>query len=144
MLGKFKKFFETNDNDDQKSQAEKLHEACAILLLEVSKADYEETSEETQKVRELLKRNFDLTEEKLTDLIQNSRETEATSVHPFTALINEHYEYEQRVALVDKLWAVAYVDGELSKYEEALIRKVADLLYIRHSDYIKSKLANAS
>jgi uncharacterized tellurite resistance protein B-like protein len=39
------------------------------------------------------------------------------------------------------MWKVAYADGDLDKYEESIIRKVADLLYIWHSDFVNTKLA---
>ena len=47
--------------------------------------------------------------------------------------------FEQALA-----WAVAYADGNLDKYEEALIRQVAELTYVPHQDYIRCKLDAAS
>ncbi|MDD9894524.1 MAG: TerB family tellurite resistance protein, partial [Gammaproteobacteria bacterium] len=38
------------------------------------------------------------------------------------------------------MWRVAFSDERLDKYEEHLIRKIADLIYVSHSDFIKSKL----
>jgi uncharacterized tellurite resistance protein B-like protein len=38
------------------------------------------------------------------------------------------------------MWTVAYADGDLDKYEEHLIRQVAELTYVPHSDYIQCKL----
>jgi uncharacterized tellurite resistance protein B-like protein len=43
--------------------------------------------------------------------------------------------------LVENMWRVAFSDQKLDKYEEALIRKVADLIYVSHQDFIKTKLA---
>jgi len=37
------------------------------------------------------------------------------------------------------MWRVAMADNALSRYEEHVIRKVADLLYVSHSDFIRSK-----
>ncbi len=39
------------------------------------------------------------------------------------------------------MWLVAYADGNLDKYEEHLIRQVAELIYVPHRDYIQCKLA---
>jgi uncharacterized tellurite resistance protein B-like protein len=36
---------------------------------------------------------------------------------------------------------VAFADGHLDKHEEGIIRRVADLLHILHSDFIRCKLA---
>jgi len=38
------------------------------------------------------------------------------------------------------LWQVAFADGHLDPYEEALVRKIADLIYVPHRDFIQSKL----
>ena len=38
------------------------------------------------------------------------------------------------------MWAVAHADNEVHPHEEYVIRKVADLLYVSHSDFIRGKL----
>jgi uncharacterized tellurite resistance protein B-like protein len=38
------------------------------------------------------------------------------------------------------MWRVAFADRRLDKYEEAQIRKIADLLYVPHKDFIRTKL----
>mgnify|MGYP003316830790 CR=1 FL=1 len=40
------------------------------------------------------------------------------------------------------LWQVALADDYLDKYEESIIRKISDLIHLRHSEYIQCK-ANA-
>ena len=65
----------------------------------------------------------------------------STSLYEFTRVINDHYSAEQKVQLVGAMWSVAYADGDLDKYEEALIRQVAELTYVPHQDYIRCKLA---
>ena len=37
------------------------------------------------------------------------------------------------------MWRVAMADSALSRYEEHVIRKVADLLYVPHGDFITAK-----
>jgi len=44
------------------------------------------------------------------------------------------------VELLENLWRVAFADNEVDRYEEHMIRKVADLIYVNHSDFIRSKL----
>ena len=65
---------------------------------------------------------------------------EATSLYEFTRLINDHYSAAQKLRLIDAMWSVACADGAIDKYEEHLIRRVAELTYVPHSDYIRSKL----
>jgi uncharacterized tellurite resistance protein B-like protein len=55
--------------------------------------------------------------------------------------ISAAYSHEERVQLVENLWEVAFADQHLDRYEDHLIRKIADLLHVRHSDFIRTKLA---
>ena len=61
----------------------------------------------------------------------------------FTRLLNDNLSRSERINIIENLWRVAYADSVLDKYEEYYIRKVADLLYVAHSDYIKTKLKAA-
>lgn len=143
MLKKLKDFFNAEMQTKERIvPAKELQRACAMLLMEVSRADFELAESERTKVTKLLKSLFDLSDETLTELVEysESKSSESTSDHPFTSLINEHYNYEQKVNLLSLMWQVAYADGDLDKYEDSVIRKVADLLYISHSDFVKTKL----
>lgn len=64
---------------------------------------------------------------------------QATSVFEFTQGMSEHMPYEWRVELIELLWQVAYADERIDKYEEHLIRRVCDLLYVSHSEFIKRR-----
>jgi len=144
MLNKLKDFFnEEMQTKEKKDPTKELQRACAMLLMEVSRADFELTESERTKVHNLLKSLFELSDETLAELVKYSeiKSTESTSVYPLTTLINEHYEYDQKIHLLSLMWKVAYADGDLDKYEDSVIRKVADLLYIAHSDFVKTKLS---
>lgn len=146
MLSTLKEFFSKDlDTESNESKQVKLQQACAALLVEVMRADFEHTKEEKAQIERLLKKTFQLSDAELAELMEFGQDgKEATSVHPFTSLINEHYDYDKRVNLIQLMWKVAYADGNLDKYEESIIRKLADLLYIRHSDFIQAKLAEAA
>lgn len=144
MIKLLKEFFnDKNEDKSPQSKQEKLQHACAALLVEVMRADFEQTDAEKQKIRTLLQATFTLTEAELNALMELGEQggKDTTSMYPFTSLINEHYEYQERVNLIQLMWKVAYADGNLDKYEDSVIRKVSDLLYIRHSDFIQAKLA---
>ena len=38
------------------------------------------------------------------------------------------------------LWEVAAEDGNIDKYEEHVIRKISELIYLPHKDFIRAKL----
>jgi uncharacterized tellurite resistance protein B-like protein len=64
---------------------------------------------------------------------------DSTDYFQFTRLINEHYSADQKVDLVEKLWLIAFSDRELHHYEEHVIRRLAELLYVPHSAFIAAK-----
>lgn len=146
MLSKLIAYFNNElQAETDEDKALKLQEACAVLLIEVSKADYEESIIEQDTIRSLLSKGFNLADEKINELLLLAQDESnaATSMYPFVKLINDNYEYSQRVELVSKMWQVAYADNELSEYEEFIIRKIADLLHVSHSDFIRTKLTHA-
>lgn len=143
MLAKLKKLFTEELSQDQiDSSQHSLEKACAALFLEISKVDYSQDESELSEIKSLLSQRFNLSDEELDSIIDTMKDEDATSMHPFTSMVNQHYEYDARLKLLGHLWKVAYADGELSKYEEHSIRKISDLMHILHSDYVKIKLDN--
>jgi uncharacterized tellurite resistance protein B-like protein len=137
-------FLKPAREDDAKSKTHKLQLACAALLVELSAADQHRDDKEQQLLLRILRETFSLDEAELQQLSQLAEQEarSATSLYQFTSLINTGYGYEQKVQLLEQLWQVAYADGRLDRYEEHLIRKIADLLYMSHGDYIRAKLAS--
>jgi len=78
------------------------------------------------------------------DLIENAEKAvkESTSLYEYTKEVNDNFDYESKTNLVDQLWRIAFADGHLDKYEEYVVRKIADLIHISHNDFIQSKLKN--
>lgn len=144
MLRKIKTFFDTHlAPDARKTQnpEQSLHIACAALMLEVARADFEISAQEKTKIRKQLENVLKLPPtlvDELIDLAETEVE-EAVSLHQFTSLIHAHYSAEEKVHILFLLWKIAYSENQLDKYEEALIRKISDLLYISHKDFIQTK-----
>ena len=115
--------------------------ASAALLVEVARADFEITPEELARLIDLLATTFDMSPEDVELVTQqaNDQVENAVSLHDFTRVINEHCSPEERNELVGLMWDVAAADGDLSKYEDHLIRRVADLLYVPHQEFIRLK-----
>lgn len=150
MIEAIKKFFESNlalsdagsaaANDDH--HIDKLQLACATLLIEVINSDHQQDDREMNALILVLKKTLQLDADKLDEVIALARSEaqQATSLYEFTQLINEHYDYPEKLTLMENLWRVAYADSHLDKYEDYLIRKVAELIYVTHSDFIRTKL----
>lgn len=122
--------------------AQSIRVATAVLFVEVMQADCDVTQSERDAVEQAMARTFDLSGEALRDLVRDAeaRACDATSLYDFTAELNGQLSYDEKVQIITHMWAVAYADGSLDKYEEYLIRKVADLLYVSHGDFIQTKL----
>ena len=64
---------------------------------------------------------------------------EVIDFHQFTSLLNEHFSLEQKCKLIEYMWLIALSDGNLDAYEDQFIRKVADLMYLRHSELLSAR-----
>lgn len=119
-----------------------LRVAAAVLLVEVMQADYDIKDNERSAIMRALRASFLLSESEAREVLHEAEEQalHATSLYDFTSLVNDKFSYEDKVQIVANMWQVAYADGDLDKYEEYIIRKVADLLYVAHSDFIRAKL----
>ena len=140
MLKKIQAFFaaeESNDVDDEAA----LHLAAAVLLIEVAKSDHSLGDMEIERLKGVLRRDWALDDSDLSELVsvaQDAADANA-SLHEQIALINGNFSAQQKLSLVRGLWEVAYADDELHHHEELLIRRLADLMYISHTDFIRSK-----
>ena len=146
MLASIKAFFSNElslDGSSATDPQQALELAAAALLIELSRSDYQQDPQEQRAIEEALGNSFNLAPGRLQQLIALAEQEmdQATSLYQFTTLIKDNYSAEQRFELVKMLWRVALADGEISKYEDHMIRKVADLIYLPHSQFIKAKLA---
>ena len=142
MIAALKALFELPQQEDEQQLQDRLHLAAAALLIETARADFTQDEAEQEAMKALLSQSLGLSIEKVHELMMaaGAQVDEATSLYEFTRVINDHYSAEQKLKLIGAMWAVAYADGDLDKYEEALIRQVAELTYVPHQDYIRSKL----
>jgi uncharacterized tellurite resistance protein B-like protein len=142
MIGAFKKLFEVPAAETVADRERRQRLAAAALLIETARADFSEDAAEDAALKSLLCQTLELTPAEVDDLVTqaSSRLDEATSLYDFTRVINDHYSAQQKLELITSMWRVAYADGRLDKYEEYLIRQVAELTYVPHSDYIRAKL----
>ena len=130
---------EDGSGDDE---ANALQLATATLLTEVARADDCITAGERRDIRRLMEKHFGLSPD-VTRKITTSAESEArqaTSLYPFTRLINRVCSPDEKVRIIGMLWCVTCSDGRVDKYEEHLVRKIAELLYVPHREFIRTKL----
>ncbi|MEX0738137.1 MAG: TerB family tellurite resistance protein [Pseudohongiella sp.] len=146
MIDAIKRFFDNSlagtEQETSDHKAERLRLASAALMFELLKTDRHIDKRETDMLRQVLETTFNLDRQQLDAIIELAQQEaeQAVSLYEFTSLVNTEYNYEDKVLLVENLWRLALADDHLDKYEEQMIRKTADLLYVSHSDFIKSKL----
>lgn len=115
--------------------------ACVSLMLMVAYADFNSDETELALAQHYVKQEFALSDTDANAVVALARQQakDAISLHQFTSQLKQ-LSYDSRLALLDNLWQQAYADKVLDPNEEAMLRKIADLLFIRHSDYIQAKL----
>ncbi len=143
MIEALKALFELRPRESAESQQHTLRLAAAALLVETARADFAQDAAERTKLIQLLTTSLQLGQDEVSQLVTaaEQRVDVATSLYEFTRVINAHYDANQKLQLIGAMWLVAYADGNLDKYEEHLIRQVAELTYVPHRDYIQCKLA---
>lgn len=146
MINSIKRFFDkqllAHQAESTTSREHRLRLASAALMFELLATDRHIDARETAAFKAILMDSFDLAPAELDDIVSLAEEEakRAVSLYEFTSLINEAYAYEDKLALIENMWKLALADEHLDKYEEQLIRKTADLIYVSHSDFIKTKI----
>jgi uncharacterized tellurite resistance protein B-like protein len=138
----FKKYIKPSAAGSDEVSEHSLQLATAALLVEMMRADAEITIDERRMVMSTIMTRFHLTEEESDVLLQFAEEKirEATGYYEFTSLINKGFTYEQKVGVIENLWEIAFTDKYLDKHEEHMVRRIADLIYVEHKDFIDAKL----
>ena len=116
--------------------------AAAMLLLEVAWADQNITDAELDATRDAIQSMFGLSPDKVQALVDRAKAEHDTaiSMYPFTRAVNESLSMEEKRHLIELLWRLAGADDNVDVHEEFTIRRIADLLYISHDDFINAKI----
>lgn len=145
MLNKITVFFNKyilTASDDTTTIQHKLNVAIAALLIEMQLIDNHATPQEIAELQKILVRDYQLSKEETDQLVDLAQQelNNATDYYQFTSLINQHFDFQQKLNMLKQLWKLAMADGKLDSHEEHYVRKIADLLFIPHSSFIRAKL----
>lgn len=142
MLAKLKQFLTSHSQAvTPEEKARQLNLAAVSLLLEVIFADETLSEEEAKLLPQLMTKALSLTQAETEELIEEAKKIQGDSIslYEFTKEINEQFDIEQKQKLILAMWKLAYADGQLCQYEDQIIRRTADLLYLKHSELIKMR-----
>lgn len=127
--------------DDAEKREEAIRSATVILMVDVARADYEFDADEFDSLLRLIQAHFDLSPDQAADLVNTADEKvdDLTSLHEFTQLLHNNLDEQEKAHVVGMLWQVAYADGRLDKYEDALVLKISDLLHVSRGKVMQLK-----
>ena len=133
---------QTSSGTTSSSAISKYQVATAALLIEIAKADGDFTDDERDRIIELMKKDFNLDDELVGELLELSEQkvSESISIYEFSTIINETFNQEEKIELMKNLWRVIYEDGKLDSHEDRLIKIIGSTLNLEHKDIIGTKL----
>ena len=140
MLRRLREFLDTAGSPaTQSDPTARIRLAVAALLVEIARADHDERASEQTAMIRLVARHFQLEPGAAAELVAEARGAvdDAVSLREFTAFLHQQLAYPDKQAIIAMLWDVALEDQDLDKYEDYLIGKIADLLYVRRGDVIR-------
>jgi len=146
MLSAIRNFFEQHlaakPGEPQASAERRAQIAAAVLLVEVARSDHDFSEAERQAVFASVQGRFGLSAAEAHELLAlaEAQSRDAHDIYQFTSKIDAGFSLDQKVQLLEELWRAAYADSVLHAHEEYLIRRVADMLHLSHSQFIAAKL----
>ena len=142
-LSLLNKIFKKSDEatSDNNLDIHQLQLATCILLIEVSKSDDDYDKVEQEKIISLIKDKFSLTDDEIEEVfsVSNNHHNKMISLFEWTDIINKECSYDQKLIIIGFMWDIAFIDSKIDKYEDYTIRKVCDLIYVKHKDFINLK-----
>lgn len=117
------------------------HLALAALLVEMMRADFRDRGRERETVIRMLARCCGLGPADAEALLGRGEQASNRSVSLFehTRPLDTELSEQEKFAVIEALWEVAYADGVLDGKEDYLAHRLADLLHVRHSDLMRIK-----
>jgi len=121
---------------------ERTRVAASVILLEAAHADHECTDEELDHVIATLRSDFDLSQKHAEDLLElaHRERSQAVDLFEFTSHINNEFSKDEKKAVLEAVWRIIHIDGELEKHEDHFARKLTHLLRLTPEDMIEAKL----
>ncbi|MDT8310033.1 MAG: TerB family tellurite resistance protein [Methylophaga sp.] len=116
--------------------------AAAALMVEVMVADHEHDKIEIAALQRLLKKQFQLSDSAAVSLFEDAIQAHDSAIDyfAFTREINSQYSMAEKIQLIESLWQMAAADDDIQAVEQHVIRRIANLLHVAHSDFIAGKL----
>ncbi|HYD72106.1 MAG TPA: TerB family tellurite resistance protein [Candidatus Binatia bacterium] len=115
--------------------------AVAALLVLAAQADHTYEEVERAQIERVLAARYGLDAATAAALRAEGEEAERVSldIYRFTSRVKKYIPYEERAAVVEAMWRVVLADGVREQHEEALMRRVADLVGLDPRESIEAR-----
>ena len=140
MFASFKNIFKNTDVDFKDSNDD-YKVACVAILCEAAAMDGVFDEKEKSLILVLIQKQFNLDVEQANNVLIEGKQLaeNSTQLYGFTRVIKESWGLEKRIRLLEMLWELAYVDGELNAAEDMLIRRIAGLIHVEDRERMEAK-----
>ena len=136
-----------NKDDDQDTLDDKITEAVAVLLLRAASIDGSKDEVEILSIKRLLKKQFNLDDDKMEILLSSAakEEEESVDLYKWSKIINDNYSKEKKNIVFSMMCEIIIADGLIDPFESSLIRRLSGLLYIsdKEAGFIRKKISEA-
>lgn len=131
-----------NERASEEGREQRIHLAAGVLLLEAAHIDNECTVEEMEHVVQTLQAKFDLSADCVAELLElaHLERQEAIDLWQFTNRVNQNFSKDEKLAIMEDVWRVIFMDGRLDEHEDHFAHKLANLLRLSHKEMIDAKL----
>jgi len=115
--------------------------AVAALLVIAAHADHDYADTERLQIERALSDRYGLDAAAAATLRAQGEAAEQASVdlYRFTSLVKAGIPYEERAAVIEAMWRVILADAVREQHEEALMRRVTDLLGLDPRESIEAR-----
>ncbi len=135
MLQSFKQFLSdlTVGEKNQSRFADSDYRLAAVaLMIHAATIDGAMSEIEHDRLVDVIKMRYGLDETAANELVTAAvqAEQQAVDLYRFTSLLNRSLDEAGRQQVIEMMWQVAQADGRVTEFEDNLIWRAADLLYV--------------
>ncbi|HYD89717.1 MAG TPA: TerB family tellurite resistance protein [Vitreimonas sp.] len=115
--------------------------AVAALLVIAAHADHDYAEAERAQIERVLAARYGLSAEAAAKLRAEGEAAEHASVdlYRFTSVVKAGIPHEERASVIEAMWRVVLSDAEREQHEEALMRRVTDLLGLDPRESVEAR-----
>ena len=137
----FNFFKKTEEKQVENTPSFEIELTAAVLAYEIARSDGDVSSDELSVLMEEIELIAKKVGKEKTEILKivETYSQDSVSFHEFIQDINKEYSKDQKLSLIEFLWKTAYADGRLDVDEERLVRRIADLIKIKHIEVLKLK-----